>query len=35
LSKEKYRRVTGEAPRHWEEAVLEFLKITWEGRGDG
>lgn len=26
LSKEKYRRVTGEVPRRWEEAVLEFLK---------
>jgi dTDP-4-dehydrorhamnose reductase len=35
LSKEKYRRVTGEAPRHWEEAALEYLKITREGRIDG
>jgi dTDP-4-dehydrorhamnose reductase len=35
LSKEKYRRVTGEVPRRWEEAVLDFLKTTWGGRVAG
>jgi dTDP-4-dehydrorhamnose reductase len=28
LSKEKYRRLTGDAPRHWEAAVAEFLEST-------
>jgi dTDP-4-dehydrorhamnose reductase len=31
LSKEKYREVTGDVPRRWEEAVTEFLKILHEG----
>ncbi len=31
LSKEKYRRVTGAAPRPWREAVLDFLGRTYEG----
>ncbi|MBI5420438.1 MAG: dTDP-4-dehydrorhamnose reductase [Deltaproteobacteria bacterium] len=31
LSKEKYRKATGVAPRSWEEALLEFLKRTYEG----
>ena len=35
LSKEKYRRIAGEAPRRWEEAVLDFLKTTWGGRVAG
>jgi dTDP-4-dehydrorhamnose reductase len=28
LSKEKYRRLTGDSPRRWEEAVAEFLEST-------
>ena len=32
LSKEKYRRITGEIPRPWEEAVEEFLE-SMKGRG--
>jgi dTDP-4-dehydrorhamnose reductase len=32
LSKEKYRRVTGDNPRRWEDAAAEFLKIHREGR---
>lgn len=28
LSKDKYRRATGESPRPWREAVLEFLATT-------
>ena len=31
LSKEKYRRVTGESPRPWREAVIDFLGRTFEG----
>lgn len=31
LSKEKYRRVTGDRPRPWREAVLDFLGRTFEG----
>lgn len=31
LSKEKYRRVTGAAPRPWREAVLDFLGKAYEG----
>ncbi len=34
LSKEKYRSVTGDVPRRWEEAVTEFLKTIHEGRID-
>lgn len=34
LSKEKYRRVTGDTPRGWEDAVLEFLKTARERRID-
>jgi len=30
LSKGKYRRATGESPRNWEDAALEFLKNTDE-----
>lgn len=33
LSKEKYRRATGDSPRRWEDAALEFLKTSCEGRG--
>jgi dTDP-4-dehydrorhamnose reductase len=32
LCKDKYRRVTGDAPRHWEAAVAEFLIAIREGR---
>jgi dTDP-4-dehydrorhamnose reductase len=32
LSKEKYRRFTGDTPRRWEDAVSEFLKNTLKGR---
>ena len=32
LCKDKYRRVTGDAPRRWEDAAAEFLKILCEGR---
>lgn len=32
LCKDKYRRVTGDAPRHWETAVAEFLNAIREGR---
>ncbi len=31
LSKEKYRRVTAAAPRPWRDAVLDFLRRTYEG----
>jgi dTDP-4-dehydrorhamnose reductase len=31
LNKEKYRTVTGDTPRRWEDAVTEFLKNTYEG----
>src|SRR5512134_2122388 len=31
LSKEKYRGVTGDFPRRWEEAALEYLKTACEG----
>jgi len=31
LSKQKYRRVTGVAPRPWQEAVLDFLGRVYEG----
>lgn len=31
LSKDKYRRITGVAPRPWREAVLDFLGRTYEG----
>ena len=31
LSKEKYRGATGDFPRRWEEAVLEYLKTAPEG----
>ncbi len=31
LSKEKYRRMTGHAPRPWREAVLDFLRKVYEG----
>jgi dTDP-4-dehydrorhamnose reductase len=31
LSKEKYRKVTGTAPRRWEDAVLDFLRNRNEG----
>lgn len=34
LSKEKYRRVTGDTPRRWEDAVLEFLKTSYVRRVD-
>ena len=27
LSKEKYRAITGTSPRHWEEAVEEYLDM--------
>jgi dTDP-4-dehydrorhamnose reductase len=30
LNKEKYRNVTGDTPRRWEDAVTEFLKNTYE-----
>jgi dTDP-4-dehydrorhamnose reductase len=32
LSKEKYRRITGESPRRWEEAAGEFLQSVSEER---
>ncbi len=32
LSKEKYRRITGESPRRWEDAAGEFLRSVPEGR---
>lgn len=31
LSKEKYRKATGEDPRHWEVMLRDFLKKTYEG----
>ncbi len=31
LSKEKYRKTTGAAPRRWEDAVLDFLRTRNEG----
>jgi dTDP-4-dehydrorhamnose reductase len=31
LSKEKYRKATGAAPRLWEDAVLDFLRTRNEG----
>ena len=31
LSKEKYRKETGVSPRHWEDAVLDFLRTGIEG----
>ncbi|HEY7586007.1 MAG TPA: dTDP-4-dehydrorhamnose reductase [Candidatus Deferrimicrobiaceae bacterium] len=34
LSKEKYRKFTGDIPRRWEDAVQEFLKIISKGRVD-
>jgi dTDP-4-dehydrorhamnose reductase len=34
LSKDKYRRVTGDAPRHWKEAAAEFLNTIREGRAE-
>lgn len=34
LSKEKYRRFTGDAPRRWEDAASEFLENTLKGRID-
>lgn len=33
LSKDKYRTVTGDAPRKWEDAVADFLKTIRNGRG--
>lgn len=33
LSKEKYRKATGAAPRRWEDAVLDFLRTGNEGGG--
>jgi dTDP-4-dehydrorhamnose reductase len=33
LSKEKYRKATGAAPRRWEDAVLDFLRTRNEGGG--
>lgn len=33
LSKEKYRRATGDSPRRWEDAALEFLKTSCKGEG--
>ena len=32
LDKEKYRRITGNTPRPWDEAALEFLSIISAGR---
>jgi len=34
LSKEKYRRITGESPRPWQAAVSEFLDTIPESRGE-
>jgi len=34
LSKEKYRRITGESPRPWQAAVSEFLDTIPQSRGD-
>lgn len=31
LSKEKYRKETGVSPRHWEDAILDFLRTGIEG----
>ncbi len=31
LSKDKYRRITGAAPRPWRDAVRDFLRRTYEG----
>lgn len=33
LSKEKYREITGESPRRWEEAVVEYLETIRTGGG--
>ncbi len=32
LGKEKYRRLTGDVPRRWEDAASEFLKNAFKGR---
>ncbi|MEW6719705.1 MAG: dTDP-4-dehydrorhamnose reductase [Thermodesulfobacteriota bacterium] len=32
LSKEKYREITGESPRHWQDAVEEFLASLSAGK---
>jgi dTDP-4-dehydrorhamnose reductase len=31
LTKEKYKKVVGENPRHWEEMLRDFLRRTYEG----